>query len=117
MLLFLASPAFAGEVKLRWSVPCFKSNPVQCDTVGVIREHGLAGQGVWAVRFSDGDTLYLGEIPEIGKECGADSADFEFEPGTVGVLIMRARSLAGVYACRYASYVFAIPADSTWVSH
>ena len=103
--------ANAGTLRLQWCVPCWEADSARCDTLSAIRERRLAAQVVWAYRFNHGDSLYLGEIPEIGLECSADSADFEFDPGTVGVLIMRSRTLNGKLSCRYTSYVFAMPWD------
>lgn len=103
--------AQAGTLRLQWCVPCWEADSVRCDTVSTIREHRLAGQAVWAMRFSDGNMLYLGEIPEIGLECSSDSADFDFDPGTAGVVIMRSRLLSGKLSCRYTSYLFAMPWD------
>jgi hypothetical protein len=114
LLLSLATPARAGDVRLEWQAPCFQADSIRCDTLSAIPETTLAAQRVWAVRFRDQDTLYLGEIPEIGKACTTHGADFEFYPGTVGAVLFRSRDVKSNEACQYASYVFAIPADSTW---
>lgn len=112
LLLLLPMSAEAGVVRLQWRTPCFQADSIRCDTVSMIPQLGLVAQIVSAVRFSDNDTLVLGEIP--GRlSCTADSADFEFLPGTMGTILFRSRNALGKESCVYTSYVFAIPAEAT----
>lgn len=112
LLLLVPVSAGAGEVRLQWRTPCFQAEPLRCDTASVLPQVSLVAQIVRAVRFRDNDTLTLGEIP--GRvACSEDSADFEFLPGTMGVIFFQSRNGSGKESCTYASYVFAIPAEAT----
>lgn len=119
-LLILYSPilwaaqATAGELRLRWPVPCFQARADTCEYISDIPESTFAGQLVQLIRFSPPDTIDLPLIDETGIECRADSADFEILNGTMGEARFYGKDKAGNTSCGYASYLFAFPADSSW---
>lgn len=113
LLLLLAAEAWAYDLKLSWCVPCFQPKSACCDSLSDTLETSLRWQRVSMVRFRDNDTLAVGVVPEIGRECTRDSALFWIEPdsthGSVGAVLLYSVDIAGNVSCHYSSYVFAVP--------
>ena len=112
--IVIASPASAVDKMFVWTIPCFQPIGDCTDTLSEIPETTIVAQIVRGVSFLNGDTLAFPDIPEIGMKCQMDSALYEIQPATMGALMYRSKDAAGNKSCFYASYVFAIPADSTW---
>lgn len=112
-LLILASIANAEDLKLSWTIPCFRPKATCCDSLSDTLETNLKEQRIQMVCFRDDDTLDVGVIPELGMRCVQDSALFWVAPdscyGTVGAVIFWPVGLSGKVGCHYSSYVFAFP--------
>jgi hypothetical protein len=111
LIAFMVPCAFAGDLKLHWSIPCYQARRDTCPLDSTTPEHDLRGVHVWLARFSPPDMIDLGIIDEVGRECQQDSALFSIQDGVMGVAIFRSVNQAGKESCIYASYVFAMPAS------
>lgn len=115
VFLVAAEASAASDLKIVYENPRFQSHlavadSFSCMDVDSMRpESSLVATMWWAVRFSDNDTIYLGEKPAVGREARLDSLLQAYIPGTMGLTFSRSRDAAGNISCGYASLLFVSP--------
>ena len=113
LLLVLASPAQAADVKYVWTNPAFQQLSDSCGADSSKPESGLAQVDMWLWRGDTGETLSLGTKPIAGHEGREDSVLVSVADSVwYHAFIVRAVDAAGNESCTR-SYLDATPV-SEW---